>query len=297
MIRIRDLRVSFGDLVAVDGVDLDVHRGETFGLLGPNGAGKTTTIHCAIGVLAADSGTVDVGGRGPPTDPAVRRRIGIAPQELALYEELTGEENLRFFGRIQGLGGSVLRERAAWALEFAGLSSRRHDRVEHYSGGMKRRLNLACALVHQPDVLLLDEPTAGVDPQSRNRLFENVDLLREEGTTIVYTTHYMEEAARLCDRVAIVDHGRLLAVDAVDTLVAAHGGRAVIEVEFGGEVPEDAALPGPVEDGWLRFESDDPISDLARLRERELPFVSMHVRRPDLETVFLHLTGKHLRDE
>ena len=281
MLSLRDVRKRYGATVAVDGLSFDVQPGEVFGLLGPNGAGKTTTVHMAVGLLAPDAGTVSIGGRGAPSDPRVRAAIGVAPQALALYDALTAEENLEFTGRVYGLAGSRLRERVTWALAFGGLADRRRDRVETFSGGMKRRLNLAAAVVHDPELILLDEPTAGVDPQSRNALFESVLALRAAGRAIVYTTHYMEEAERLCDRVAIVDHGRLLALDSVAGLLAAHGAEPVLVVETG--------------TGELRCEVSDPLSELNRLAAAG-PVRGFRVERPSLEQVFLKLTGRHLRD-
>jgi ABC-2 type transport system ATP-binding protein len=242
-----DLRKRYGDLVALDGVSLRLERGEIVGLLGPNGAGKSTFVSLAVGLLEPDGGTVTIGspegsrsggkaGRrggpnGSPHDPAVRRRLGLAPQALAVYAELSGAENLDFFARLQGCPASERARRIDWALDFVGLSGRRHDRVKTYSGGMARRLNLAAALVHDPELLLLDEPTVGVDPQSRNHLLANVEALRELGKSILYTTHYMEEAQRICDRVAILDHGKLLAFDRTEALLARHAGepRTVVE--------------------------------------------------------------------
>jgi ABC-2 type transport system ATP-binding protein len=223
VLTLADVRKTYGAIVAVDGLSLTVQRGEVLGLLGPNGAGKSTTVNLAAGLLAPDAGTVTINASGDPTDPAVRRSIGVAPQALALYELLSGEENLRFFANLYGVIGRRERERVAWALDFVGLTDRRRMRVEAYSGGMKRRLNLAAALVHDPELILLDEPTAGVDPQSRNQIFDNILALRRAGRTIVYTTHYMEEAERLCDRVAIVDRGTLLALGPVPQLLDAHG--------------------------------------------------------------------------
>jgi ABC-2 type transport system ATP-binding protein len=243
------LRKTYGSTVAVDGLSLTVRRGEVLGLLGPNGAGKSTTVNLAVGLLAPDSGSVNLDGKGKPTDPEVRRSIGVAPQALALYELLSGEENLRFFGEVYGLTGSRLTERVAWGLDFVGLADRRHDRVAVYSGGMKRRLNLAAALVHDPELILLDEPTVGVDPQSRHQIFENIQALKRLGRTVIYTTHYMEEAERLCDRVAIIDRGKLLALGPVQQLLDAHG------------VKPKMVLQGAT-----------------------------------LEEVFLHLTGRSLRD-
>ncbi|MCR9247964.1 MAG: ABC transporter ATP-binding protein [bacterium] len=297
MLRCRGLEKRFGDLTAVAGLDLDVEPGETFGLLGPNGAGKSTTIGMALGVTTPDAGTVEIADRGSPTDPSVRRGIGFAPQELALYEELTALENLRFFGQLHGLHGRRLGERVDWALEFAALTDRKSDRVDTYSGGMKRRLNLACAALHDPELMLLDEPTVGVDPQSRNHLFETVERLAEAGKTIVYTTHYMEEAERLCRRVAIVDHGRVLACDTVASLIASHGGRSVVEAELSGPPTGAARQLGTIlEDGSLRFEADDASTAVADLAAAGVEYRALHVRRPDLESVFLELTGRRLRD-
>ncbi len=222
MIEVQSLRKSYGSLVAVDGVSFRVDRGETFGLLGPNGAGKTTTILMMTGAIRPDAGSVVLNGSADPSQPEGRRQLGLAPQALALYDALSGAENLSFFARLYGLRGAELRERVARALDFVGLTPRKDDRVSAYSGGMQRRLNLAVALLHEPPVLFLDEPTAGVDPQSRNALFDNIEKMSADGRTILYTTHYMEEAERLCDRVAIMDHGRILDLDTVDELRRKH---------------------------------------------------------------------------
>ena len=281
MLSLRNVRKTFGAIVAVDGLTLLIKQGEVFGLLGPNGAGKTTTVNMAVGLLRPDQGTIEIDGVGSPDQPDVRAKIGVATQALALYDDLTGEENLSFFGKLQGLAGRRLAERVAWALEFVALADRRRDRVKTYSGGMKRRLNMAIAVIHDPPLLLLDEPTVGVDPQSRNAIFENILALRQQGRTVVYTTHYMEEAQRLCDRVGIIDHGRLLALDTVDRLIAAHGGRSILIADRG--------------DGEMRVETDEPLAELLRL-QKEGPLQRFRVERPDLERVFLHLTGRELRD-
>ncbi|TMQ73020.1 MAG: ABC transporter ATP-binding protein [Candidatus Eisenbacteria bacterium] len=281
MLTLTEVGKSYGATLALESVSLEIRPGEVFGLLGPNGAGKSTTVALAVGLLDPDRGRVEIAGRGAPRDPRVRRSIGVAPQALALYEELTAEENLRFFGAIQGLQGAALTERTRWALEFVGLTGRARDRAVTYSGGMKRRLNLAIAVVHDPPLLLLDEPTVGVDPQSRNAIFENILALKRRGRTILYTTHYMEEAQRLCDRVAVLDHGRILALDRVPDLIAAHGGRSALVLEGNG--------------GETRLETDDPIAELSRLlQDGGLP--RFRLERPDLEAVFLNLTGRHLRD-
>jgi len=281
MLHLTNLRKSFGDLVAVDDLSLEIHAGEVFGLLGPNGAGKTTTVNMIVGLLNPDAGSVSVDGGGSPADAAVRGKIGMAPQALALYDELSGEENVRFFGQLQGLSRKKLHERVRWSLDFVGLWDRRGDRAKTYSGGMKRRLNLAIAVVHDPPMLLLDEPTVGVDPQSRNAIFDNITALKDAGRTIIYTTHYMEEAERLCARVGIMDRGRLLALDTVDGLITAYGGNSVLTVERAGK--EETV------------ETDDPLAELNRLQDVG-KLERFRVDRPDLERVFLNLTGRHLRD-
>ncbi|HEV8480696.1 MAG TPA: ABC transporter ATP-binding protein [Candidatus Eisenbacteria bacterium] len=295
MIEVRDLRKSYGSLTAVDGVTFDVRQGETFGLLGPNGAGKTTTMHLLVGVLHPDQGTIRVAGEGDPTRPKTRHHLGLAPQSLSLYPDLTAEENVTFFARLHGLAGRPLAARVDAMLALAGLIDRRKHRVRTYSGGMQRRLNLACALVHDPPVLLLDEPTVGVDPQSRNHLFENIESLRRQGRTILYTTHYMEEAQRLCDRVAIMDHGKILALDTVPALIERYGGPSLIEAELE-TPPTDGNHAGTWDGQTLRIPSERPLEEIARLAGSGVRFTSLHLKRPDLETVFLELTGRSLRD-
>jgi ABC-2 type transport system ATP-binding protein len=296
MIEVRDIRKSYDQTLAVGGVSFDVRDGETFGLLGPNGAGKSTTIGMLTGATRPDSGSIRINGNQSPADASARMAIGFAPQDLSLYEELSAVENLTFFGRLYQLAGKMLRERVEWALEFAGLSDRRKDRVKTYSGGMKRRLNLAVALVHDPRVIFLDEPTAGVDPQSRNHIFERIEDLRSQGRTVIYTTHYMEEAQRLCDRVAIMDGGKVLDLDTVPALIERYGGRSVVKAEFVRPPADSVRLPAPLDGLSLRFESDRPLEEVARLSSAGVLFQSLEVTRPDLETVFLTLTGKSLRD-
>jgi ABC-2 type transport system ATP-binding protein len=280
-LEVENVSKAYGRVQAVNGLSFSVARGEVFGLLGPNGAGKSTTVNLAVGLIAPDEGEVSLGGLGSPRDPAARRRVGVSPQALAIYEQLTAEENLRFFGEVYGLSGRPLAERVEWALGFASLEERRRDRVATYSGGMKRRLNLAAALVHDPELLLLDEPTAGVDPQSRNAILERILELRWLGRTVVYTTHYMEEAERLCDRVAVVDHGRVLALGTVPELVRAHGGDPVLVARVAGE---ERRIPAP-----------DPTRALLEL-SAAARVEDFHLERASLETVFLSLTGRRLRD-
>jgi ABC-2 type transport system ATP-binding protein len=279
---LRELRKRYGERVAVDGVSLELREGEIFGLLGPNGAGKSTLVNLAVGLLAPDEGDARLGDSDLHASRRARARVGLAPQELALYSRLTADENLRFFANLYGLAGDELERRVDWSLDFVGLRERRNDRVATFSGGMSRRLNLAAAVVHDPDLLLLDEPTVGVDPQSRNRLLENIEALGELGKTILYTTHYMEEAQRLCDRIAIIDHGRLLATDSVQGLLEAHAGPTTLEVVVEGE--------------RRTLETDEPLSTLNSLAANGDAPKDFRVRRPDLEQVFLHLTGRSLRD-
>jgi len=281
MIRLEGLSKKFGEREAVRSLSLDIPRGEVFGLLGPNGAGKTTTISMMIGTLPPSVGDVHIDGKSLVNDPSLRRRVGVAPQALALYEDLSARENLEFFGGLYGLRGRELNAAVDAALDMVGLRDRAGDRSKTFSGGMQRRLNLAAALVHGPDVLLLDEPTAGVDPQSRNSIIELVRSLKGRGTTIVYTTHYMEEAQKLCDRVGVMDRGSMLAVGTIDELLKAHGGDSVV-------VYHD-------EQGERKIVTRDPAGEVANLIARGVRS-GLRIDRPDLESVFLNLTGRALRD-
>jgi len=281
MIAFENIRKTYGKTIAVDGISLTITPHQVFGLLGPNGAGKTTLVNMAVGLAKPDSGSVNISGLGSPRNPTVRLNIGVAPQTLSLYNDLSAEENLECFGRIYGLRGAQLQERVAWSLDFVELRERKNDRVKKFSGGMKRRLNLAVALVHNPEFLILDEPTVGVDTQSRNAIFENIEQLKKEGCTVIYTTHYIEEAERLCDRVGIVDRGKLLALDSVDALIKQHGGNSTIVMEKA--------------DGEQTVETQNPIEDILRL-QNEPGLLGFRVLRPSLETVFLSLTGRTLRD-
>ena len=295
----QELVKSYGDLRAVDQLSFAIQQGETFGLLGPNGAGKTTTISMLVGLLKPDQGEVlihDTGAAGNPLDPNFRRLIGVAPQKLSLYDDLTARENLEFFGQLYGLAGSRLAKRVEWTLEFAKLTDRRNDRISTYSGGMKRRINIAVALIHEPAVLLLDEPTVGVDPQSRNHIFDCIEQLQSSGVTVLYTTHYMEEAERLCDRVAIVDQGKLLAIDTVEKLIDQHGGDSIVSGVLS-HPPKSHSFPADIDENLgFRFPSGEPLDQVAKLTADGFQFRSLNVSRPDLESVFLSLTGKSLRD-
>ena len=281
MLTLTGVRKRFGETQAVDGLSLTINRGEVLGLLGPNGAGKTTAIRMAVGLLMPDEGSVDLAGVGSPRSSVGRGKIGLAPQSIALYDDLTARENLEFLGCLHGLSRADRRARSSEILERIGLADRAAHRVGTFSGGMKRRLNLGAAIVHRPALLMLDEPTAGVDPHSRNALFDVVEALKADGVTVLYTTHYMEEAQRLCDRVAIMDHGRLLALDTVEGLLARYGGKTVLFAERSGEEE--------------RIESDNPVADLAKMLERG-DVTGVRMKRADLESVFLAMTGRRLRD-
>ena len=236
MLQVKSLRKTFGKLVAVDDVSFTVDRGQLVGLLGPNGAGKTTTVSMIAALVTPEKGEVLVGGTrlAGDTDPK-KRQIGLVPQDLALYDELSARANLRFFGALYSLSGAALDKAIAAAMDLVGLADRLNDLVKTYSGGMKRRLNLAAGLLHDPDILLLDEPTVGVDPQSRNAIFENLELLKSRGKAILYTTHYMEEVERLADRIVVMDHGKVIADDTLAGLqsrVAVAGEKATLESVF-----------------------------------------------------------------
>jgi ABC-2 type transport system ATP-binding protein len=309
VLAVTGLEKRYGDLTAVDGVSFVIARGETYGLLGPNGAGKTTTISMVAGLLAADGGSVTVAGRAVVPDAVeVKRHIGLVPQDLAIYPELTARENLTFFGRLQGLRGDRLRRRTQEVLDLIGLTDRAKDRTKEYSGGMKRRLNIGVGLLHRPTLLILDEPTVGVDPQSRNAILESVEALSGEGMAVLYTTHYMEEAERLCDRIAIVDSGRIQAEGTRDELIRLTGGVDHIRLTGTGHLAEAAEVLARLP----AVERVDADRHTLTLTVRDAPSAVSHVvtgatsagmslsdveiTRPDLESVFLHLTGKALRD-
>jgi ABC-2 type transport system ATP-binding protein len=295
VVQVDALKKAFGKNLAVDGVSFDIRQGEIFGLLGPNGAGKSTAISMMVGALIPDSGKVRVLDKDP-SESTTRSMVGLAPQALAIYEDLTAEENLKFFGALYGLDAHTLRNRVAWALNLAGLVDRRKDAARTFSGGMKRRLNIACALVHEPKVVFLDEPTVGVDPQSRNYIFDSVEKLRAEGATIIYTTHYMEEAQRLCDRIGIMDHGKILDIGTLDELVGKYGGDSLVIAELMSTPADTSKFGDQLVDSTLRIPSSTPFKEVARIAEMGLEMSSLRVERPDLESVFLSLTGRSLRD-
>ncbi len=340
ILEVDNLVKKYGNFAAVDGVSFTVDEGEVFGLLGPNGAGKTTTISMLTGILDPTDGTARIGGHDIKTDLAEAKKInGLVPQDLALYPTLSARANLQFFGRIYGLSGKDLKERVEDVLHIVALTDRADEAVEKYSGGMKRRVNIAAGLVHQPRLLFLDEPTVGVDPQSRNHIFESVlRLNRERGMSIIYTSHYMEEVELLCKRVAIVDQGKIIAMDTIQNLVAILGGGVIqIGLDSAGkqllaelsELPAvkkasiapqvSAAPPAEVEEGEESQEAEEDapppstsgptivkietensrdalVNVITYLNENDVTLHSMEILESNLENVFLHLTGKKLRE-
>jgi len=305
MLTIENVTKRFGEIVALDRVSLSLGRGEFFGLLGPNGAGKTTLMSLVAGLRAPDSGSISINGQHVGTNAmAPRRELGFVPQAIALYEELSAEENLRLFGKLYGLAGQELRDRVDHGLHAAQLFERRQDKVQTYSGGMKRRINVVASILHRPALLLCDEPTVGVDPQSRNAIFEFLQQLNADGMTIVYSTHYMEEATRLCSRIGIIDHGHLLALGTLDELLTHLPFSELVRItrndhttaqmqalaEYGEITKAEDAYLFKLRDG-LRFSEF-----FAAAEELGLPYRYFNIRRPTLEDLFLHLTGKNLRD-
>ena len=313
MLNVEHLVKQYGDLTAVDDISFEAAAGAVFGLLGPNGAGKSTTINCISGLLTPTAGRIAVSGHDIVKDgKAARRDLGIVPQELALYEDLPAIDNLRFWGKAYGLRGTLLEDRVATVLGHIGLADRARDLPKEFSGGMKRRLNFGCGIVHQPKVLLLDEPTVGVDPQSRARLFDLVEAERDAGACVLYTTHYMEEAERLCDSLAIIDRGTIIAKGSVAELKAQLGARDALQLNgsFPVESTSDAvmALVPDIADLEILSQADDALLLTLSAASQHLPKIfdaisraggsvaETSLRSPNLETLFLLLTGKELRE-
>ena len=305
MLRCASLRKRYGDRQAVDGVSFVIAEGECYGLLGPNGAGKTTTISMLCGLAVPDEGQVSIDGFAGGTLEA-KAAVGYVPQDLALYPDLSAVENLTFFGQLYGLAGKDLQVRIGETLELVGLAERGKDRIGTYSGGMKRRANMAAGLLHRPKLLVLDEPTVGVDPQSRNAILETVGQL---GIAVLYTTHYMEEAAKLCDRIGIIDDGHLIAEGTAQSLIATHGGKDKVHLSCEASELEDlAAACREIDsvhdvhevDGHLELSTDHGAAVLpavvALAARHGVDLVGVEVRSANLEDVFLSLTGKELRD-
>ena len=305
VLALRGLGKDYGARTAVGAIDLDVARGECLGLLGPNGAGKTTTILMACGVVTPTRGSVAIDGIPLASRPReAKAKLGLVPQELALYDELSALQNLRYFGALYGMTGVQLAARIDWALGVVGLRDRASEPVKQFSGGMKRRLNLAAGVIHAPALLILDEPTAGVDPQSRNHIFETVKQLGKDGMTIVYTSHYMEEVEALCDRVAIVDAGAIVALGKISDLVAAHAGQGLALSLSGAPAVIDAAALAAEAHGSvtrdgarLRVVPRAGIAPLvAAIEATGAAIGTIESHQANLETAFLALTGHGLRD-
>lgn len=309
MIRAEDLRKRYGDRTALDGVSFSVNAGEIVGLLGPNGAGKTTTLSILSGVIDPDSGRASIATHSLATEPRVARRsLGLVPQSLALYPTLTALENLMFWGRIQGMAARDALRRARELLEEVGLDDRADDEVEEFSGGMMRRLNIACGMIHSPAAIMLDEPTVGVDPQSRGRIFAVVERAAQAGGAILYSTHYMEEAERLCNRIVLIDHGNIVAQGTDRELIALAGTEPRIEIStkkklapgWSNGIDGVTELPWEVLDGFAAaatLHSLEQVPDvIRRASETGDEVIEFHVHRPNLQDAFLKLTGHALRD-
>src|SRR5512136_767466 len=308
-IQVNNLHKAFGEIKAVQGVSFDVQQGEIFGLLGPNGAGKTTTLSILSTLLRPDEGDALVMGHSVRRDPmGVKAVLGVVPQEIALYEDLSARENLVFWGKMYGLRGTVLRRRVNEVLDLIGLSDRSNGRVSTFSGGMKRRVNIGVALLHKPQVIYMDEPTVGIDPQSRRNILDSVVALKNQGMTVLYTTHYMEEAQDLSDHIAIMDHGKIIAAGTNEELTRIVGEMdritVTINLEAARVMESWKAVKGvkqvTAEDGTLAILADDSNMALPRLFEAatrcSARITSVDIREPNLEAVFLHLTGRALRD-
>jgi ABC-2 type transport system ATP-binding protein len=308
MIEVKQLSKSFGDFTAVNNINFTAKSGEIFGLLGPNGAGKSTTINCISGLISASDGSVDINGFNISNDAIkAKQSLGLVPQELALYEDLSAHENLVFWGSAYGMKGRQLEERIQQVLKDVGLESRQKEAVNQYSGGMKRRLNFACAILHKPSALLLDEPTVGVDPQSREHLMQAIVNLKEQGTAVIYTTHYMEEAERLCDNLAIIDQGEIIASGTVDDLRAQVGERDLITLkgEFNQEqdtqslekLNAEVLEYSETEIRLLIVDAAKHLTELLALTESKYGKVAhVSIAQANLESLFIKLTGRALRD-
>jgi ABC-2 type transport system ATP-binding protein len=311
ILEVKGLVKKYGDLTAVNGISFDIQEGEIFSLLGPNGAGKTTTISMLSTLYVPTGGDATVGGHSVTREPmAVRNIIGVVPQDLALYEDLSARENLAFWGQMYGLSGKALHARVDEVLEQIGLADRAKERVKAYSGGMKRRVNIGVGLLHKPRLLFMDEPTVGIDPQSRRAILDSVKDLNKQGMTVLYTTHYMEEAQELSDRVGIIDHGELIALGTQAELTKQVGENETLILHIGEEEDAEAlakslkGVPGVLQ----ATATDHEISVIAReaeeilapvvtkANERGIKIHSVDIREPNLEAVFLHLTGRALRD-
>lgn len=303
VLKVDRLTKVYGNKQALSGISFEVKEGSCFGLLGPNGAGKSTTMKIITSILEPTSGSAEVLGYDiRKQSAAIRQQVGYVPQEITLHNKLTAEQNLAFFGEMYGVKGNTLKERIRTVLEQVGLAERAKDAVGSFSGGMKRRINIAAALLHRPKLVILDEPTVGIDPQSRNHIFEMVRELCRQGVTLIYSTHYMEEVETLCDDIAIIDHGRVVVQGSLDELLDRYTTKAVYVEGIGLEdAPEAEAIKSAVQDGkgW-RLETDEPLRVMKAVSERyensRATITALEMMRPSLESVFLSMTGTSLRD-
>ena len=307
MIQVKNLSKSFGNIHAVKDISFSINKGEVFGFLGPNGAGKTTTLNMMSGILQADSGSVTIDGNNLKANPRLcKELIGVVPQEVSLYDEFSAYDNLLFWGGLYNIPSKKLKANIKNILELIGLTDRQNDLIKTYSGGMKRRINIASSLLHNPKILFMDEPTVGVDPQSRNRIFEIVETLNKQGMTIIYTTHYMEEAERLCDRIAIIDNGKVISQGTQAELHDQSHVKEMVEITF--EKPSEEklemlknqlALKSIQNEQKVSFECDvnkDLSAIINACNYSNLIVKDLNLKKANLETVFLTLTGKQLRD-
>ncbi|MDT8717215.1 ABC transporter ATP-binding protein [Clostridium sp. 19966] len=309
IVKIKGLVKKFGDFVAVDGVDLDIKEGEIYGLLGPNGAGKSTTINILSGLLSFDKGRIEVFGSDINKSRAeIKRNIGIVPQDIAIYEDLTAYENIDFFAGLYGLRGRQLKKSVEEALEFTGLLDKANAMPSSFSGGMKRRLNIACAIAHKPKLIIMDEPTVGIDPQSRNHIIQSVKKLNESGSTIIYTSHYMEEVEELCTRLAIIDHGKLIAEGTKQELKSIVTNTDSIWITIDSlknfQANEIMSINGvisvDIDEKIVKINTTTDVNNLDKIIQyfisKAISIRNVENKKPDLETVFLTLTGRNLRD-
>lgn len=309
VIKIKDLVKKYGDFVAVDNISLDIQEGEIYGLLGPNGAGKSTTISILCGILKSTRGELEVLGENINNGKFNNKKLmGLVPQNIALYEDYSAYENVKFFGSLYGLRGKKLEEKIDKALEFTGLTDVKHKRAKTFSGGMLRRLNIACAIVHEPKIIIMDEPTVGIDPQSRNHILESVKKLNEAGATIIYTTHYMEEIESICSRIAIIDHGKVIVEGTKEELKNIVSDKRTLELEVSNidsvNLKEVKSIKGVtdivVDQDKLIINSSKEVNNLDKIityfTEKDLKIRDIGYKEINLETVFLSLTGRKLRD-
>lgn len=309
IVKIEGLTKKFGDVIAVDNISLTIEEGEIYGLLGPNGAGKSTTINILCGLLAMDKGIIEILGKDIEKNSTyAKQNIGVVPQDIAIYEDLTAYENVKFFASLYGLKGSELKEKVEEALRFVGLLDKKKEYPKSFSGGMKRRLNIACAIAHRPKLIIMDEPTVGIDPQSRNHILQSVKKLNSLGCTIIYTTHYMEEVEAICGNIAIIDHGKVIAQGTKEELKSIVTDVNYVEITVEDldkvNIEELKAIVGviqiEVENEKIKIESKKDVTNLDKIilffTSNNISIKNIESKNPDLESVFLILTGRKLRD-